>query len=87
MRTRSHQAAPCRTKPRLNATNIAHRPWGHVRVRQTGPIYLEAGANGLAFGASVAQWIAKPPSDLQGHFDSRFEPYYQCPSLTEGLEA
>ncbi|GFN85753.1 hypothetical protein PoB_001225900 [Plakobranchus ocellatus] len=38
------------------------------------------------FGASVAQWIANPPRDLQGPFCRGFEPRHRRPGLTEGLK-
>ncbi|GFN94851.1 hypothetical protein PoB_002135700 [Plakobranchus ocellatus] len=38
-------------------------------------------------GASVAQWLASPPRDLQGPFCRGFEPRHQRLGLTEGPKA
>ncbi|GFN82635.1 hypothetical protein PoB_000914100, partial [Plakobranchus ocellatus] len=36
--------------------------------------------------ASVAQWLASPPGDLQSHLCCEFEPRHRRPGLTEGLK-
>ncbi|GFO30102.1 hypothetical protein PoB_005660700 [Plakobranchus ocellatus] len=38
-------------------------------------------------GASVAQWLASPPVDLQGSMYRMFELHHWRPGLKEGLKA